>query len=200
MSARLDAAAIRARRLEVGISERKLAALTGLGQAVIRGIEPGISGDLTLRDLDRVAHALSMDTLDLLATDAPAGPPVAGPATLVEHLDHYVGIVGALLYDIDRLIPVESLALTIGLSLEETHRVIGELDRRARTVGLLVHRLGNSVKLARPQGAVPHDFLRSAWRAHLGRRPGPWPGPAAAPGASRPPVESAHQRPAGHRC
>jgi transcriptional regulator with XRE-family HTH domain len=114
VSTLLNAELIRGRRLELGLSERKLAAVTGLGQAVVRGIESATNHkDLTLGELQRLADALSLEATQLLARATEKETP-AGPATRDEHLDHAVAETGALLHDIDRLIPVESLAQTLG--------------------------------------------------------------------------------------
>jgi transcriptional regulator with XRE-family HTH domain len=173
VSVRLNTALIRARRLELGLSERKFASLTGLGQAVVRGIESGSTHkDLTLGDLDRVAATLSVSLTTLLEEEVPQLTPeqVAGPLTEQEFRSHCMAMVGALLFDVGRLVPVESLARTVDLSLGETHRVLTELDALLRPAGLLVHRLGNSVKLWRTSDAVPHEMLQRTWRSQLARR------------------------------
>lgn len=170
MTTLLNTDLIRDRRLELGLSERKLAAVTGLGQAVIRGLEAGTNHkDLTLGDLHRLADALALDAQHLLAATS-ATEAAAGPATRDAHLDQHVTQVGALLFDVDRLIPVESLALTTGLTLDQTHEVLAELDRRLRAVGLLLHRLNNAVKIWRTSDAVSRETLQATWRAHLARR------------------------------
>lgn len=143
--------------------------MTGLGQAVIRGIEAGTNHkDLTLGDLTRLAAALTMDVTQLLTG---AGPPPggcdmqdSGPAAAD------LARVGALLYEVDRLIPVESLAGTAGLTLAQTHAVLGELDVRLRTIGLRVHHLGNTARVSADVDAVDAETLRRTWRSHLGRR------------------------------
>jgi transcriptional regulator with XRE-family HTH domain len=167
----LDADLVRARRLELGLSERKLAALLGVSQTIVRGIEAGTNHkDLTLGDVQRLAGALSVEVHQLLTpADADAAAP-AGPVTHTTHLDHAVTQLGALLYDIDRLLPVEALAATLGLTLDQTHEALDELDRRLRPAGLLVHRLNNTVKLWRTLDAVTRSTLQYTWRGHLARR------------------------------
>lgn len=170
MNMLLNAYLIRGRRLELGLSERKLSAVTGLGQAVVRGIEAATNHkDLTLGELQRLADALSLDLTQLLSPTAAQNTP-PGPASHGKHLDHAVAEMGALLHDIDRLIPVESLAETLRRTLEQTHAVLNELDRRLHPVGLRLHRLGNSVKVTSDTDAVTVETLRRSWRAHLGRR------------------------------
>lgn len=169
MSTLLNTGLVRARRLELGLSERKLAALTGLGQAVVRGIEAGTNHkDVTLGELQRLAQTLSLELAQLLPAVEKETP--AGPTTHDEALTSAVAQMGTLLHDIDRLIPVESLAETLGHTLERTHAILDELDRYLRPVGLRLHRLGNSVKVTGTADAVVIDALRRSWRAHLGRR------------------------------
>jgi hypothetical protein len=153
----------RGRRLELGLSERKLAAVTVRRRAVVRGIEVGPKHKtLTLRDVHGHAGAPSVQVHQLL-TSADRGAPQLGPVTSAEHLDHTVAKLGALLYDVDRLpLPVEALAAT----LDQTPAARDELDRRLRPVGLLMHRLNNPAKLWRVLDAVTHDTLRATWRGH----------------------------------
>lgn len=171
MTMLLNAALIRDRRLELGLSSRKLAAITGLGQAVVRGLEAGTNHkDLTFGDLHRLADTLAVEPGELLAPSSPAPEPVAGPPRHGEHLDQHVAQIGALLFEVDRLIPVESVATTTGLTLDQTHEVLDELDRRLRRLGLLLHRLGNAVKIWRTIDAVSRNTLQTTWRTHLARR------------------------------
>jgi hypothetical protein len=78
--------------------------------------------------------------------------------------------MGALVHEIDRLVSVESLAETLDYTLEQTHAVLDELDRRLGPVGLRLHRLGNTVKVIGAADAVTTEVLRRSWRAQLGRR------------------------------
>ena len=164
MTTLLNATRIRARRLELNLSERQLSAITGLGQSVIRSLEAGTNHrDITLGELTRLAAALAVDVAQLLNPDHPAGSTEAAePAEKAGELDVSVGDespsadvtaadvsrVGALLHDmVDRLIPVESLAATADLTLEQTHAVLRELDSRLRPAGLRLHRLANTVRI-----------------------------------------------------
>ena len=182
MTILLNAARVRARRLELNLSERQLSAITGLGQSVVRSLEAGTNHkDLTLGEVTRLAAALAVDVTQLLTHDQPAertgaaepaakagelqDEPLSASATATD-----VSRVGALLHDVDRLIPVESLAVTAELSLERTHAVLRELDSRLRPTGLRLHRLGNTVRICADVDAADAATLRTLWRAHLSRR------------------------------
>lgn len=179
MTTRVAAARVRERRLELGLSERKVAALTGLSQSVVRGLEAGITGkDLQLGELNRVADALHMALTELLDAGAPCdrtseaqheGTP-AGPPTRSEFHERYVPQAGALLHEVDRLIPVEAVALALGPNLDDTHGVLDSLHRCLHAAGLGVHRLNNSVRIRRTHGASSAGQLERSWRMHLGRR------------------------------
>ena len=170
MTTLLNAALVRARRLQLGLSERQLSAVTGLGQSVIRSVEAGTNHkDLTLGDLTRLADALAVDPPQLLTSQTTRPDPAAGEddedVSAAE-----LARLGALLYDVDRLVPVESLAVTTGLTLQRTHNVLAALDARLRPIGLRVHTLQNNVRVTPDLDAVDAATLRHTWRAHLGRR------------------------------
>lgn len=170
MSTLLNAGLVRARRLELGLSERELSAVAGLGQSVIRSLEAGTNHhDLTLGEVHRLAATLTVDVTHLLARDQPERDDEAGADA---HTDGStdVGRVGSLLFAVNRLMAVESLAETTGLTLERTHTVLTELDLRLRTIGLRVHRLGNDVRVSADVDAADAATLQRLWRAHLARR------------------------------
>jgi hypothetical protein len=131
-----------------------LAAPRDRRQAVVRGIKAGTNHkDLTLCDLQRLANALSLDLRQLLVS---AGQEtMAGQATLGDHRNYAVTQAGAVLYEIDRVTPVESLARTLCHTLDQTHDVLDELDRRLRPIGFRVHRLGNSALVRAPSTRCP---------------------------------------------
>lgn len=166
MTTLLNSARVRTRRLELGLSERELSGVTGLGQAVIRGVEAGTNHkDLTLGELTRLAAALTVDVAQLLTV----AEPTTTAAKETQNGEHLARVC-ALLHDVNRLIPVESLATTTGHTLEQTHAVLAVLDAQLRTIGLRVHTLGNTVRVCSDVDAVDAETLRRTWRAHLGRR------------------------------
>lgn len=63
-----------------------------------------------------------------------------------------------------------ALAQALGLSLDQTEAVLNELDRRLPPLGLLVHRLTNTVKIWPRPDAVRQETLEFSWRAHLARQ------------------------------
>lgn len=172
----LNAALIRERRLELGLSERRLAALMGpsVSQTIIRSLEAGTNhGDLTLGDLNRLADLLSLNLADLLTTPeeqkASSAGDAAGPESLTDLLDCAVPKVSAVLFEIGRLTPLGAVSSTTGLTLDELAVVLDGLDTRLAPVGLGVHRLGHEVKIARRHDVGSRDMLEAAWREHLGR-------------------------------
>ena len=172
MNTLLDSDLIRARRLELGLSERTVAKHLGVGasQSVLRGLEAGTNHkDLALGDLKRLADVLGLQLHQLLAPPAEKAPVFAGPPTREGWLGLAVAQVGALLYDVDHLIPIEALASSTGYTLEQIDDVIDELETHLRQVGLMVHRLGNSVKIWRTIDAVSRSTLQPTWRQHVAR-------------------------------
>lgn len=173
MTTLLDSDLIRARRLELGLSERTVAKHLGVGasQSVLRGIEAGTNHeDLPLGDLNRLADILGLELHQLLTPPGNQAAESAGPPTREEWLGHTVAQIGALLYDVDQLIPIEALTSTTGHTLEQIQDVLDELDADLRQVGLMVHRLANSVKISRTIDAVSRDTLQRTWRQHVARR------------------------------
>lgn len=68
----IDAASLAHHRARAGLSQRKLALLTGLNYQVIRRLEGGgDDGNLTLRDLGRIGETLGIDPRALLSAPAP---------------------------------------------------------------------------------------------------------------------------------
>lgn len=169
----VNGALIRERRLELGLSERRVAALMGpsFSQTVVRGVETGTNhSDLTIGELVRLADLLSLPVADLLTTTAgDDAPQQVGAETLAEFLDRVVPQVSVVLFELGRLVPVESLAETLGLPLADVEAALHELDARLAGVGLCVHRLGNDAKIARRHDAPARGVLKKAWREQAGR-------------------------------
>lgn len=170
---------VRRRRLELGLSERKLTALLGVGvsQTVLRGIEAGTNhADLTLGDIARLAHHLDLPMHQLLTP--PSAPDVAatdaetaaGPVTPTAHLDTSVRQVAGVLTELNRGIPAQTLAELVELTLTELDEVLIELDTRLRRAGLRLRRLRGDVYLGADDDSIDQDTVRETWRRHLARR------------------------------
>lgn len=170
----VDGDLVRARRLELGLSERRLTAQIGVGfsQTVLRGIEAGTNhADLTLGELQRLAALLSLPLGQLLTapTATEPAPVPAVPSTAAEHRDRAVKLVSALLIEINRTIPEQTLAKLAEVSLSELDAVLGELDSRLRAAGLRVHRVHAGAFIRSVDGSLDRDTALVAWRRHLGR-------------------------------
>lgn len=171
----LDAQLIRERRMELGLSERKLSEKLGAGvsQSVVRGIEAGTNhADLTLGDLCRLARQLDLPLGRLFTeqTRSTADAPPAGPATEAEHIDKAVGLLASVLHEVDRAVPVSTLAELTSLTLDEVDSVLVELDARLASTGLRLNRVHGEISI-RPANPGPSSaVVREAWRRHLARR------------------------------
>ncbi len=174
----IDHHLVRARRLELGISERKLTAMMGAGvsQTVVRGIEAGTNhADLTLGDIQRLARLLDLPMQKLLAPsrtpkteDQQAAP--ADPLTHAEHLDETVHKLSVILTELHRGIPEQTLAELAELTLDGLEEALGELDARLRAVGLRLSRTRGDVVIQPAGDSVDRDTVREVWRRHLARR------------------------------
>ena len=167
----LDGQRIRARRQELGISERQLAARLGAGasQAIVRGIERGLDqAAITVGEVARLARVLALDVSELLLPATTAPPD--GPNTQEQFLDQAVKRVGVILFELPRLVPLQTLAAALELTLDETEQAVGRLDLVVRPAGLRVHRLFDQVGLRPVASAVPAAQLEAACRADLARR------------------------------
>ena len=171
----LDAQLIRARRTELGLSERKLSEKLGAGvsQSVVRGIEAGTNhADLTLGDLRRLAHHLDIP-LGRLFTDqtrCTGDAPPTGPATEAQHINDAVGLLASVLQEVGRAVQVSTLAELASLTLDEVDSVLAELDARLSKAGLRLSRVHGDVSI-RPANPGPRPtVVREAWRRHFARR------------------------------
>jgi transcriptional regulator with XRE-family HTH domain len=166
---RLSRDRIRNRRLELGLSERDVAAHSGVSTAVIRSIEAGrVDADLTLGQLAKVGAILGLDLPEVLDTHALPQPAHESPAP--GGTDDDVAKVGSLLADIRVLVPVEGLTDALNWDLTRTHAALERLDAALRPAGLRVHRLHHDVRIARTVTTVDPQALEDMWRIHLSRR------------------------------
>ncbi|MFC8502468.1 multiprotein-bridging factor 1 family protein [Pedococcus sp. NPDC057267] len=163
---RLSRQRIRDRRLELGLSEREVAAHWGVSTAVVRSVENGsVATDLTLGQVAKLGAILGLDLTELLDTqhgpDAPSAPASAADDAAV---------VGSLLADVRVLVPVEGLAEALGWNLDRARSALDNLDAGLRGVGMRIHRLHQDVRIARTVTTIDPKTLEGFWRIHLARR------------------------------
>lgn len=147
---------IRARRRELGISERELANRLGVSITVIAGLERGTNHDDQPFSLIRkLAVALSADLSELTADVA---------ATHLSDAEQ----VGAMLHSEGRLTPVTALAEASGWDLNRTHAAVDALEQQLPLVGLRLHRLRGDVSIVPAMAAPP--ATRTLARRMISRR------------------------------
>ncbi|WP_163772140.1 hypothetical protein [Nocardioides zeae] len=144
----------------------------GVTQTVLRGIEAGTShAGLTLGEIQRLAALLSLPHGQLLTaptvTEPAAGP--AGPPTAAEHRERAVKLVSALLIEINRTIPEQTLVELAEVSLSELDAVLGELESRLSAAGLCVRIVHGGAFIRSVDGSLDRDSALVTWRWHLGR-------------------------------
>lgn len=163
---RLARQRVRTRRLELGLSERDVAAHWGVSTAVVRNVESGlVASDLSLGQLAKLAAILGLDLLELLE----GGTEAEQDATPNEGAGD-AAVLGSLLADTRVLVPIEALAEALGWDLDRTRLALDDLEARLRVTGLRVHRLHHDVRIARIVTTVDPKTLEGFWRIHLARR------------------------------
>lgn len=173
---RFNGERLRARRLELGLSERRLAALLGIGFSVtiLRSLEAGTNDDeLNLAGLRRLAATLDLRPHELLTIAHEAqsnrNDQEHGPLADDEHLSATAAIAGALLVEIGRPIPDQVLAELLDINLEELQRVLSALDSTAAAVGLHLRRVHRATALVPHADVLNAEVAQEACRRHLGR-------------------------------
>jgi transcriptional regulator with XRE-family HTH domain len=162
MASGVDGELLRRRRLELRISERRLAREIGATVPVIRGMEGGGGAELPLRLLAAVADALALDLASLLRIDSEAAP--------ASH-EGDVAAIGAILFEQRRLVQIDGLAAQLGWERTRVEAAAAGLAGALPTVGLSLHRLHASVAIRRATEAVSDDQLASSYdAAPSGRR------------------------------
>ena len=135
-----------------------------MSQTVIRSLEAGTNHlDLTLGDLVRLGDLLTLSLPEMLAQPTPA---VTCSST---GRGDAAAAVGALLLNRGRLTPVETIAEATRATISEVEATLVQLDQRLRPAGLVVHRLGNQVKIWHTGTAVAPETLQEVWRRSLAR-------------------------------
>jgi len=156
----LDPAAVRRRRLALGISEKDLAGELGVSVSSVCGIESGV--DQRHYDVPFVlglAEALSVSLEDLLTTrEAPA----RGEGTAL------VAKLGALLAAGDAPVPIEAVCDALACGLADLSDAVDELERRLDGTGVVLHRFDGQISL-QPGLAVDTAGLAMATRAAVAR-------------------------------
>lgn len=173
----VDGNLVRAQRLELHLSERKLSEMLGanFSQSVLRGIEAGTNHhDLTIGELARLAALLDLPLGRLLGPAATRttdeAPVPAGPITRTKHQDAAVAAVAATLIEADRAFPAQAIAMLHGYTLPETDDALDELDRRLAPAGLRVRRVHGNVSIRATEPGLPGTQRRELARRQLARR------------------------------
>lgn len=162
----IDGGVVRARRLELGWSERTFAAHLGeaFSTSMVRSIEAGnTAADLTLGDVRRLARVLDLATDVLLVVEGPAAAPTSGAT------GELLRQAGATLRAFDVPVPVGALATALGTDLETLAATLTELAATVAVAGLEVRTIDGTVQLVPAFRAAPVEALKDLTRRHLGR-------------------------------
>lgn len=136
----IDSDRMRHLRLDWGLSQRKLAAAGGVDPLTIKRLEAGADpGDLPLRVLAQIAHALGVPPADLLA--APSRP----TPTTNEDL---VLAVGSVLFGRGCRVTVSALANATGATVADIEQAVVELRPRVHQAGIALAQHGDTLWLA----------------------------------------------------
>jgi transcriptional regulator with XRE-family HTH domain len=150
----LDGARIRRRRQQLALSERDVATHLGTTSSAVRSLELGTNHDtLTATYLTALAQLLGMTPSELFTTTAP---------TAVAATD--VQIVGALLTEAGRRVPISALAQACGWDLEHTHQVLDALADTLVPVGQMLQRTPDLVGVAPSMSAADPTQVRDLLR------------------------------------
>jgi transcriptional regulator with XRE-family HTH domain len=172
----LDAAVIRHRRAELGISSRVLAAQCGVTPPSIAALEAGTNhNDLSVAMLVKLAKALALDPSDIILSSgvveaiekADSAPHVEEPSSVDVGTDR--ATVGAILFTTGVLTPLATLCEVLGWSPPRLETAVDALDVHLRGAGLRVHRLALQVGVRRAVDAVDKETLAASLRRHMAR-------------------------------
>lgn len=134
----IDIVKVRQRRIQLGLSEKRLAAQLGVSTSVITSLERG--RDQRKHDLGfllDLAEALSLDVRDLLSEEACDAPPAGDLARRA----------GALISEAGGPVPVEAICVALRCTLDVLRAALDELESSARAVGLALNRAAGGVSL-----------------------------------------------------
>ena len=132
---------LRNRLNELGMSDRDLSRLTGLGQTMVRSIllQNRLSTSTNVAELNRCLEEVGLtygELLDANYSNEPDDSPDGDVSTLA----------GVLNSD-RRMHPLEQLALALGWTLERLSEVAINLDKRLRLSGLRIHQNTNGLTI-----------------------------------------------------
>ena len=159
----LDGTQIRRRRQERGLSLHDLAAEVGVRTAAIELIErEDAGGDLRVHQLHRLAGLLDADLGALAATDDEA------------NTSDDAALLGMLLFHARSMVTLETLAATLGWTLDRLDTVIATLAAELRPAGLHAHRVGGKVGIQPTDVPVADEQLRELTKNHRARHTFQW--------------------------
>lgn len=145
----INGALVRTRRLELGLSQRRLARESGFGYANLRDIEEndGQNRTITVAELVRLADGLDLEPGRLIgASQAAPAPPAAEPAA-VATADDDSRAVAQLLLEARSLVYVDDVAHAMGWTYHRTSEALRALDARLAGTGLHVHRCAGRTQI-----------------------------------------------------
>lgn len=168
---RINHARIRAKRLEQGISERRVCRHMGPGftTSVLRALEDGTNHEhLSVGELNRLADYLGLALRDLVELPQPETPRLQGPPRHDDWLNNAVAHVSALLHETKLAVPLDVLATVAGITLDEVDAVLHELNLRLQPVGVNVRVLRGEAFL-RPTRQLDAMETARVWRERHAR-------------------------------
>lgn len=182
---KIDGAAMRLRRQQLGISERALARDMGpqISVTVIRNLENNVSdSELTLGELRRLGALLDVPPAALLTSKSTATDVASssrdsdtphGPDTQEQVESRAAQRIGALLQATGKPVPEDVLADVLGYDLSFLDSALRRLDISLAAAGLRLRRVHREVAIVPTHDATtspPEEDLRDVLRRHYSRR------------------------------